>query len=63
MTDELKHCPFCGGLNLYFEEISAEQFCVSCLSCNTDGPVNSLTDSTAQDEARDLWNKRSEKET
>lgn len=69
MSEELKLCPFCGGMNVdvsYYwipEESKITDMVVICDDCDSVGPPMPVTDNeidTAIEQARKVWNKRAE---
>lgn len=61
--DELKPCPFCGGVNIItwdpFSDTGDEQLVAHCSDCLADGPnKNGWNDSTDEAEAIAAWNTR-----
>lgn len=59
-NNQLKPCPFCGGVNLYITKIvyefgMFEHKAVVCSDCNAQGPVRM----NGNDDYIEFWNKRS----
>ena len=62
--NNLKPCPFCGSLDVYFAENSdsGDPIWAACNTCSAEGPPIEHTFKGSQDEARQIiavyWNTR-----
>lgn len=59
MTEELKPCPFCGGIYQLIDDPSAIDIAVVC-NANDGGCGSSSGHYRSQEEAIKYWNKRSD---
>lgn len=59
MTEQLKACPYCGGINFYIDNHTYEDVLdtaqVVCSACGMCGPIASGSDNIIS-EAKRLWN-------